>query len=83
MHFINNDIFEEMEIALNEIGAEIVYIDFDREVIKISVDIRLRSQAYLIIEDIRKKYIIKEIKKKANDPFSRVMDLFDEIYGKE
>jgi hypothetical protein len=79
LSFLDTEMFREIELALNEIGAEILYIDLEREVIKINVDIRLRSQAFLIVEDIRKKYAEKEIRKRVENPFIRIMEIFEEI----
>jgi hypothetical protein len=82
-YLISKEMLIEIEEALHEVGGEILHVDYDKEVIKISVDIRLRSQAFLIMEDIRRKHARKAAKAKANAPFIRASEIYDELQRKE
>jgi hypothetical protein len=80
---ISKEMLIEIEEALSEIGGEILYIDFDNEVIRINIDIRMRSQAFLLMEDIRRKYAVKAAKEKVSEPFSRAAEFYKELNEKE
>ncbi len=77
----DEELVEEITLAIEEIGGTITSVDLAENVFKLSIDPDLQQQAHLIINDIIDKYRKKRVDLLLKNPFLRAKAIRDELYG--
>ena len=79
--YTDEELVEEITLAIEEIGGAVTSIDVSNNVFKLSIDPELQQQAHLIINDITDKYKKKRSDLLLSNPFIRAKSIRDELYG--
>jgi hypothetical protein len=79
--YTDEEMVEEITVAIEEIGGTVTSIDVFNNVFKLSIDPELQQQAHLIINDITTKYRKKRADLLLKNPFIRAKSIRDELYG--
>ena len=79
--YTDEELVEEIILAIEEIGGDVTSIDIPNNIFKLSINPELQQQAHLIINDITQKYMKKRTDFLLKDPFIRVKAIREELYG--
>ena len=78
--YTDEELVEEITLAIEEIGGTVTSIDIINNVFKLSIVPELQQQAHLIINDITQKYQKKRTDLLLKNPFTRAKQIRDELY---